>query len=89
MAEEGEGLRPCLYWHPDFRVQNARTGRLYYWEHFGMLDNPDYCANSQNKLELYAKYGYFPGENLITTSESSGHGLNLDYVDCLIEKYLK
>ena len=89
MAEEGYGLRPCLYWHPDFRVQNIRTGRQYYWEHLGMLDNTDYCAKSQNKLELYAKYGYFPGENLIITSESSGHSLNLDYVDCLIEKYLK
>ena len=82
-------LTPCLYWHPDFRVQNIRTGKQYYWEHFGMLDNPEYCDACQRKLEIYAKYGYFPGENLIITSESSEHGLNLEYVDCLIEKYLK
>lgn len=84
-----DGLTPCLYWHPDFRVRNTRTGKQYYWEHFGMLDNPEYCNSCQNKLEVYAKYGYFPGENLIITSESSEHGLNLEYVDCLIEKYLK
>lgn len=79
----------CLYWHPDFRVQNVRTGKQYYWEHFGMLDNPEYCKSCQEKLELYAHYGYFPGDNLIITSESSNHGLNLEYVDCLIERYLK
>lgn len=84
-----DGLIPCLYWHPDFRVQNTRTGRLYYWEHFGLLDNPEYCKSCQEKLEIYAHYGYFPGENLIITSESSNHGLNMEYVDCLIERYLK
>lgn len=84
-----EAITPCLYWHPDFRVQNVRTGKQYYWEHFGMLDNPEYCDSCQNKLEIYAKYGYFPGENLIITTESSEHGLNLEHVDCLIERYLK
>ncbi len=54
-----------------------------------MLDNPEYCKSCQEKIEIYAKYGYFPGENLIITSESSGHGLNLEYVDCLIERFLK
>lgn len=91
MADEKnskEALTPCLYWHPDFRVQNTRTGKQYYWEHFGMLDNTEYCDSCQSKLEIYAKYGYFPGENLIITSESSDHGLNLEYVDCLIKKYL-
>lgn len=87
--EQNQPMTECLYWHPDFRVQNMRTGKQYYWEHFGMLDNPEYCNSCQSKLEVYAKYGYFPGENLIITSESSAHGLNLEYVDCLIEKYLK
>lgn len=92
LADEGkskDGLIPCLYWHPDFRVQNIRTGKPYYWEHFGMLDNPEYCKSCQEKLEIYSHYGYFPGENLIVTTESSEHSLNMEYVDCLIERYLK
>ncbi len=87
--KENEALRECLYWHPDFRVLNKRTGKQYYWEHFGMLDNPEYCKSCQEKLEIYAQYGYFAGDNLIITSESTQHGLNTKYVDCLIERYLK
>jgi len=87
--EHPQEIIECLYWHPDFRVQNTRTGRYYYWEHFGRLDSQDYCENCQGKLEIYAHYGYFPGENLIITTESSRHSLNLEYVDCLIDRYLK
>ena len=82
-------LVPCQYWYPDFRVQNIRTGKEYYWEHFGMLDNPEYLNSCQGRLEIYAKNGYFPGDNLIITSESSHHGLNLEYVDCIITRFLK
>lgn len=83
-----ENKMECLLWHPDFRVQNIRTGKVYYWEHFGMMDNCEYCKTSQERLEIYAHYGYFPGDNLIITTESSQHGLNTEYVDCLISKYL-
>jgi len=54
-----------------------------------MLDNKEYCEDCQIRLETYAKHGYFPGDNLIITTESSSHSLNLEYVDCLIDKYLR
>lgn len=76
-------------WFPDFQTFNAKTGEKYYWEHFGMMDNPDYCASSQFKLETYAKYGIIQGKNLIVTTESSKHSLNTDYIDCLINQFLK
>lgn len=79
----------CFYWHPDFKVLNKRTGKQYYWEHFGMLDNTDYCKSCQEKIEIYSQYGYYPGDNLIITTESSTHSLNLNYVDRIIAKYLK
>lgn len=77
------------YWHPDFTVLNKTTGKQYLWEHFGMLENAEYCVSCQRKLEIYAQHGYFPGENLIISSESLNHGLNLEYVDLLIDRYLK
>lgn len=75
-------------WHPDFLVMNRRTGDEYYWEHFGMMDNQEYCANAQYKIEQYAKNGIILGKNLIITMESSNHVLNTEYVDTLIEKFL-
>lgn len=75
-------------WHPDFLVLNGRTGETYYWEHFGMLDNPEYCESFQFKMERYAKIGIFPGINLLVTTESSKHPLSTEYVDTLIRQFL-
>ncbi len=75
-------------WFPDFTVLNKRTGQQYIWEHFGMMDNPDYCASAQFKIEKYSKEGFIQGKNLIVTTESSLHSLNTKYIDTIIEKIL-
>lgn len=76
-------------WFPDFQVFNCRTGEKLYWEHFGLMDSPDYCASCQYKLETYAKHGIIMGKNLIVTMESSKHPLNTEYIDLLINSFLK
>lgn len=76
-------------WHPDFSVLNKNTGKVFYWEHFGMMDNPEYLNNFQYKLERFAKKGIFPGESLIITTESSSRPLDTNYVDLLIKHYLE
>lgn len=76
-------------WFPDFQVFSERTGERLFWEHFGLMDNPEYCASCQYKIETYAKYGIVQGKNLIITMESSKHGLNTEYVDRLIQELLK
>lgn len=75
-------------WYPDFHVLNSKTGQLFFWEHFGMMDNPDYCASTLYKLETYAKHGLVMGKNLIVTLESSKHPLNTEYVDKIIKTFL-
>ena len=79
----------CEVWFPDFQILNTRTGELFFWEHFGMMDNPEYCASSIFKLETYAKHGILIGKNLIVTMESSKHTLNVEYTDKIIEEFLK
>ncbi len=74
---------------PDFKVLNTRTGELLFWEHFGLMDNPEYCDSAQFKIETYAKHGFVMGKNLIISMESSKHSLNIKYIDKLIETYLK
>ena len=73
---------------PDFFVLNKRTRKEFFWEHFGMMDNPEYCAEAQYKLDIYAKNGYFPGKNLLITLESSKIPLNTEYVDLMIKEHL-
>lgn len=75
-------------WHPDFKILNKRTGEVYWWEHFGLMDDPEYCASCESKLEIFADNGIFYGKNLIITMESSLHSLNTVFVDSLIKEYL-
>ena len=75
------------YW-PDFKVLNPRTLKTYYWEHFGMMDDKTYFAETQEKLEVYCEFGYLPGKNLILTFETARTPLNVEHVDRLIKIYL-
>ncbi len=75
--------------YPDFTVLNKRTKKEYYWEHFGMMDNPQYCAACMDRINQYAQGDYYQGENLIITYESATKPLKTKYIDWLIDKYLK
>ena len=74
---------------PDFTVLNKRTRQLFYHEHFGMIDNPDYANQCLKKLDLYAANGIFPGNNLLITMESSSRPLSEQYLNLIIETYLQ
>ncbi|MBP5163515.1 MAG: hypothetical protein ILP16_11155 [Spirochaetales bacterium] len=76
--------------HPDFYVRNPKTGFEYYWEHFGMMDDPDYVENSfMYKIKLYAKGGLIPGKNLIATFSDKEHELTEQEISDVITKFLK
>lgn len=74
---------------PDFGCLNLRLRRIIYWEHFGMMDDPDYAEKAVAKLTQYAKNGYILGYNLIITMETRQHPLDTDIVQKMIDTYLK
>ena len=71
--------------YPDFTIRHPHTGDFYYWEHFGMMDNPAYIQNTTTKLNQYALQGITPGIQLITTYETKSQPLDPD----LVEKYIQ
>lgn len=71
--------------YPDFTIRHPKTKAFYYWEHFGLMDNPSYSQNAYSKLQLYISNGIIPGRNLIITYETTSHPLDFD----IIEKTLK
>ena len=73
--------------YPDFTIRHPRTGKLYYWEHFGQMDNPEYNKKANNKLQTYISNGIIPTINLITTFETIDNPLTSNYVNELIEYY--
>lgn len=74
--------------HPDFYCLNLRTRQEFYWEHFGLMDNPEYVENTVGKLQLFQSAGFFPGKNLIISMEKQNRPLNSLMVEKLIKTYL-
>ena len=72
---------------PDFTIRHPKTGEFFYWEHFGLMDDPGYRKNAMSKLQLYASHGIFPSINLITTYETKDIPLNPEYVNLLVSHY--
>ena len=72
---------------PDFTIRHPRTGATYYWEHFGLMDDPSYAKNACAKLQTYTHYGIIPTIQLITTYETREHPLTLETVDKIIDEY--
>lgn len=80
------GQRSVVY--PDFTLLNRRTREEFYLEHFGMMDNQEYCKNALEKIDKYQQNGIYVGEKLLLSFESGLKNLNLQQIDLFIEKYL-
>lgn len=70
--------------YPDFTFLDPHTCEEIYWEHFGMMDNPQYAENAIKKIELYSMNGL----KLICTFETGNRAPNNQYVDWLINQHL-
>lgn len=77
-----------LTFYPDFTCLNLRTRQEFIWEHFGLVEDEDYAKNMVSKMEHFAKNGFYPGVNLITTSETRESPLDSTLVRLYAEKYL-
>ncbi len=73
--------------HPDFTVLHRSSRKVYYWEHFGMMDNPEYTEEALRRLDMYGKNGIFLGTELIITYESSGRPMDTKLMNHTIEHY--
>lgn len=72
---------------PDFTIRHPVTGEIIIWEHLGLIENQNYRDDFKKKLDLYASAGFYPGVNLIITTETAARPLDIEYVDMMIEYY--
>ena len=75
--------------YPDFTILHPTTKQIYYWEHFGLMDNNNYRENAFNKLKLYGNNDIIPSINLITTYETATHPIDSSQIQDIIENYFK
>jgi ATP-dependent exoDNAse (exonuclease V) alpha subunit len=84
--------------YPDFTIVDDDTGETFYWEHLGLLHNPDYAARWNRKLAAYRAAGIFPYNEvaeadevqgiLICTRDDAKGGIDAQAIANLIEKVL-
>ena len=70
--------------YPDFTIRHPKTGKVFLWEHLGMMGDPTYRRNALSKLQLYMEHGWIPSVNLILTFEtkrSEEHTSELSHTD--------
>lgn len=72
---------------PDFCALHPVSRKQIYWEHYGLMDNPDYANDAMDKLRLYAEHGYQLGDNLIMTWETRQASLTFEHINDRIRIY--
>lgn len=72
---------------PDFTIFHPNTNKIYYWEHFGRMDDTNYSKNVFSKLQLYNTHGITPGIQLITTYETAENPLTFDTIENIVSFY--
>ncbi len=73
--------------YPDFTIRHPHNGKIYYWEHFGKMDDSFYSKNACSKLQLYISHGIIPTIQLITTYETKDTPLSTETIENLVKEY--
>jgi len=79
--------------YPDFSFEDEDLGLQFYWEHLGMLSNPEYRRRWEAKLVWYREQGILPYKEdggpegtLIVTQDDERGGIQSDEIERLIDK---
>lgn len=73
---------------PDFTIRNRRTSTVFYWEHFGLVEEEEYFKEMQVKMQWYKRIGVGHieggGRLIVTTFRDARRFVQL--VDAMIRR---
>lgn len=78
-----DGREKTVY--PDFTIINVHTGKIVYWEHAGLMDDPEYASEFIKKMNTYVANDLMPGRDVVLTFEGQGNLLDIRIVKRLVE----
>ncbi|MCR4927723.1 MAG: hypothetical protein K5927_07055 [Lachnospiraceae bacterium] len=70
-----------MYVHPDFTLLDPHKRKVYYYEHFGMMQDPEYCRNAIIRIAKYERAGYRLGREFFCTFESEENPLDIKMLE--------
>ncbi len=74
--------------HPDFTILDLRRRREIYFEHFGMMDDPNYATKAIERIALYEQHDIFPGDRLLMTFETKRNSIDLFLLEQMLMHHL-
>ena len=74
--------------YPDFTILKVSSRTEVYLEHFGMMDDPQYCQKAVLKLQTYARNHIYPGKNLLVTFETLQTPLDMKSVEEMLRQFV-
>lgn len=74
--------------YPDFYIKRPKDGKVFIWEHFGLVADETYLNKTFNKLNNYHRGGYDLWDNLIVSFDQEDGSLNIDTIDKIIRLFL-
>ncbi len=63
-------LKNGVVYHPDFTLLKKSTREVFFHEHLGRFDDPQYIMDKLPRFEEFRRNGIFFGKNLIVTVET-------------------
>ena len=72
--------------YPDFTLLNLKTREEIYWEHMGMMDDPEYCNKAIAKVDKYVQNGIILGKHLLLSFETKKHPINTKNVEKILDE---
>lgn len=81
---------------PDFVIECLKTGKVFYWEHLGMMNNENYRKKWEKKLKAYKEDGFVLFDKvktkddkiLILTEENPAGGVDSKYFDDIVKNVI-
>ena len=70
--------------HPDFTLLRMSDRKVLYFEHCGMVDDPDYADELVKRINQYSRAGIILGDRLFLMCETSKTPLDVRVLDNLI-----
>lgn len=74
--------------YPDFTILNIHTGKVWYWEHAGRMDDPVYANEFVKKTNSYMANGFMLGKDVIFTYETMANPLEIFAIRRIVEDML-
>ena len=74
--------------YPDFTILQMPERKEVYLEHFGMMDNPEYCKKAVERIQELARHVIVLGKNLFAIFETKDTPLDTTLVKKMLKEFM-